>query len=53
MPQSNFALCLSANKCMYNPSQIYYLHMRVRGLNLELRTDGRKENEATDDRIKT
>jgi hypothetical protein len=53
MPQSNFALCLSANKFVYRPSQIHFRHTRVRGLNLE--ADGRKENAAADDRrnIKT
>jgi hypothetical protein len=48
MPQSNFALCLSANKFVYRPSQIRFRHTRVIGLNLE--ADGRKEKAAADDR---
>ena len=48
MPQSTFALCLSANKFVYRPSQIHFRHTRLIGLNLE--TDGRKENAAADDR---
>ena len=48
MRESNFALCLSANKFVYRPSQIHFRHTRVRGLNVE--ADGRKENAAADDR---
>jgi len=44
MPQSNFALCLSANKFVYRPSQIHFRHTRVRGLSLG--ADGRKDNAA-------
>ena len=53
MLQSNFALCLSANKFVYRLSQIHFRHTRVRGLNLV--ADGRKGNAAADDRrnIKT
>ena len=53
MPQSNFALCLSASKFVYRPNQIHFRHTCLRGLKLE--ADGRKENAAADDRrnIKT